>query len=79
MISPSHPTSAAAQAQAETATAPSSSTAPLLKTKANQMSYLLQVAHRIERGLAKLVKNQGSLERIIETKFHDLDVKLTEI
>jgi hypothetical protein len=25
------------------------------------------------------VKNQESLERIVETKFHDLDVKVTEL
>ena len=34
---------------------------------------------RIEKGLATLTQNQGSLERIIETKFYDLDLKVTEI
>ena len=34
---------------------------------------------RIEKGLATLTQNQESLERIIETKFHDLDVKVKEI
>ena len=34
---------------------------------------------RIEKGLATLTQNQESLERIIEQKFYDLDVKLTEI
>ena len=34
---------------------------------------------RIEKGLTTLNQNQESLERIIETKFHDLDVKATEI
>ena len=34
---------------------------------------------RIEKGLATLTQNQESLERIIETKIHDLDVKVTEI
>ena len=29
--------------------------------------------------MATLTKNQESLERIIETKFYDLDVKVTEI
>ena len=34
---------------------------------------------RIERSLANLVKKQESFERIIETKLHDLDVKVTEV
>jgi hypothetical protein len=43
------------------------------------MTYLLLATQRIEQGLANLVKNQESLERIVETKFHDLDVKVTEM
>ena len=34
---------------------------------------------RIEKGLATLTQNQESLERIVEQKFYDLDVKVTEI
>mgnify|MGYP005815421745 CR=1 FL=1 len=34
---------------------------------------------RIEKSLVTLSQNQESLERIIETKIHDLDVKVTEI
>ena len=34
---------------------------------------------RIEKGLATLTQNQESLERIIETKIYDLDMKVTEI
>ena len=34
---------------------------------------------RIKKGLATLTQNQESLERIMELKFHDLDVKVTEI
>lgn len=33
---------------------------------------------RIEKGLATLTQNHESFVRIIETKFHDLDVKVTE-
>ena len=81
----SHPSSAVAQEQAEAARAtaqtsrPSTSTAELPKTKNDQMTYLLLATQRIEQGLANLVKNQESLERIVETKFHDLDVKVTEM
>ena len=34
---------------------------------------------RIEKGLATLTQNQESLERIIETKFYDLDLKVIEM
>ena len=34
---------------------------------------------RIEKGLATLTQNQESLERIIEQKFYDIVVKVTEI
>ena len=78
-MDPSHPTSATAQAQAEAAAGPSSSAAPVLKTKADQIAYLLRASQRIERSLANLAKNQESLERVIETKLHALDVKVTEI
>ena len=50
-----------------------------LKSKQDQLGYLIQSTLRIEQGLATLTKNQESLERIVETKFYDLDVKITEI
>ena len=43
------------------------------------MTYLLDATLRIERSLANISKNQESLERIVETKIHDLDVKITEV
>ena len=82
-----HPTSVEAQekrekAKAEKAThasqVPTASTAHL-KTKQDQLSYLLEATIRIEKGLTTLTQNQESLERIIETKFYDLDLKVTEI
>ena len=50
-----------------------------VKSKKDQLGYLIQATLRIEKGLATLTQNQESLERIIETKIHDLDVKVTEI
>ena len=50
-----------------------------LKSKQDQLGYLMQATLRIEKGLATLTQNQESLERIIETKFYDLDLKVTEI
>src|SRR3954466_5654868 len=48
-----------------------------LKSKQDQLAYLIQSTLRIEKGLATLTQNQESLERIVETKFYDLDVKVT--
>ena len=50
-----------------------------LKSKQEQLGYLIQATLRIEKGLATLTHNQESLERIVETKFYDLDLKVTEI
>ena len=50
-----------------------------LKSKQDQISYVLEGTVRIEKGLATLTQNQESLERIVEQKFYDLDVKVTEI
>ena len=50
-----------------------------LKSKQDQLAYLIQATLRIEKGLATLTQNQESLERIIETKFYDLDLKVTEM
>ena len=50
-----------------------------LKSKQDQLGYLIQSTLRIEKGLATLTQNQESLESIIEQKFYDLDLKVTEI
>ena len=50
-----------------------------LKIKQDHLGYLIQFTLRIEQGLATLTKNEESLERIVGTKFYDLDVKITEI
>ena len=51
----------------------------LLKSKQDQLGYLIASTLRIEKGLATLTQNQESFERIVEQKFYDLDVKVTEI
>ena len=50
-----------------------------MKSKQDQLGYLIASTLRIEKGLATLTQNQESLERIMEQKFYDLDVKVTEI
>jgi hypothetical protein len=87
VMDPSHPTSAEAKEKIQAAVAAkaakeaSAPNAPIanLKMKNDQMTYLLEATLRIERSLANLTKNQEILERIVETKIHDLDVKITEV
>jgi hypothetical protein len=87
VMDPSHPTSAQAQekiraaAAAKEAQKASAPNAPIanLKSKNDQMTYLLEATLRIDRSLANLTKNQASLERIVESKIYDLDVKITEV
>ena len=50
-----------------------------LKTKQEQLGYLIASTLRIEQSLATLTQNQQSLERIMEHKFYDLDVIVTEV
>ena len=50
-----------------------------LKSKQDQLGYLIASTLRIETGLATLTQNQESLKRIMEQNFYDLDVKVTEI
>ena len=50
-----------------------------LKTKQEQLSYLIASTLRIEQSIATLNQNQASLERIMEQRFYDLDIKVTEI
>ena len=88
-MNPNDPSLAAAQAQAEAlrasaqANIPGSSLGPaaveMPKSRSDQMALLFQVTSRIETGLANLVKNQESLERMIDTMFHELDLKVTEL
>ena len=80
----SHPTSVEAQekrekAKAEKASKTSDTSAVSLKTKQDRLNYLLEATLRIEKVLATLTRNQESLERIFETKLHNLGVKVTEI
>ena len=87
VMNESEPSSAQAQEKRTKAKAEKAARMPsveeasqvFLKSKQDQLAYLIQSTLRIEKGLATLTQNQESLERIIETKFYDLDLKVTEI
>ena len=81
------PSSVQAQAKKEKAKAEKAARMPtteeasqyLLKSKQDQLGYLIASTLKIEKGMATLTQNQESLERITEQKFYDMDVKVTEI
>ena len=81
------PSSVHAQAKKEKAKAEKAARMPtteeasqyLLKSKQDQLGYLIASTLRIEKGLTTLTQNQESLERIVEQEFYDFDVKVTEI
>ena len=87
VMTENEPSSAQAQAKKEKARKEKAAKMPtqeeaseyFLKTKQEQLGYLIASTLRIEQGLATLTQNQASLERIMEQKFYDLDVKVTEI
>ena len=78
MMDDTHPSSATAREVAEAArNAPGPP--PQLKTRDEQMSFLVSTIRGMEKNIFEILLNQKSLERIVETKFHDLDVKVTEL
>ncbi|KAE8819493.1 nucleolysin tiar [Hordeum vulgare] len=50
-----------------------------LKTRDEQMSFLVSTIQGMEKNISEILLKHKSLERIVETKFHDLDVKVTEL
>ncbi|KAE8801491.1 nucleolysin tiar [Hordeum vulgare] len=52
---------------------------PQLKTPAEQMSFLVSTLQGMEKNIQDTMQNQKSLERVVETKFHNMDVKVTEL
>ncbi|KAE8797580.1 nucleolysin tiar [Hordeum vulgare] len=52
---------------------------PQLGTQAEQMAFLVSCVQGMEKNIQEILQNQKSLERVVETKFHDMDVKVTEL
>ncbi|KAI4993804.1 hypothetical protein ZWY2020_008117 [Hordeum vulgare] len=73
-----HPSSATDRETAETARN-SPAPPPQLKTRDEQMSFLVSTIPWMEKNISVILLNQKSLERIVEKKCHDLDVKVTEL
>ncbi|KAE8771706.1 hypothetical protein D1007_56391 [Hordeum vulgare] len=80
VMEPSNPTSATAQAELAgeaQAEAHRTSCAPVLRSKGDQMAFLMSTIQGMEKNIKDILLKQKSLERIGETKFHDLDVKVS--
>ncbi|KAE8816017.1 hypothetical protein D1007_06562 [Hordeum vulgare] len=52
---------------------------PQLRTPAEQMAFLVSNVQGMEKNIRDIMQNQKSLERVVERKFHNMDVKVTEL
>ncbi|KAI5018249.1 hypothetical protein ZWY2020_043137 [Hordeum vulgare] len=52
---------------------------PQLRTQAEQMAFLVSTFQGMEKNIQEIMQNQKSLERVVETKFHNMDLKVTEL
>ncbi|KAE8801144.1 nucleolysin tiar [Hordeum vulgare] len=52
---------------------------PQLRTPDEQMAFLVSIVQVMEKNIKEIRQNQKSLERVVETKFHNMDVKVTEL
>ncbi|KAE8816234.1 nucleolysin tiar [Hordeum vulgare] len=52
---------------------------PQLRTQAEQMAFLVSSSQGMEKNIQEILQSQKSLERVVETKFHDTDVKVSEL
>ncbi|KAE8809756.1 hypothetical protein D1007_13650 [Hordeum vulgare] len=52
---------------------------PQLRTQAEQMVFLVSTVQGMEKNIQEIMQNQKSLERVVETKFHNMDVKVSEL
>ncbi|KAI5013153.1 hypothetical protein ZWY2020_028107 [Hordeum vulgare] len=52
---------------------------PHLRTQAEQISFLVSSVQGMEKNIQEILQSHKSLERVVETKFHDMDVKVTKL
>ncbi|KAE8806750.1 hypothetical protein D1007_17110 [Hordeum vulgare] len=53
--------------------------APQLRTQAEKMAFLVSSFQGMENNIQEILQNQKSLERVVETKFHDIGVKVKKL
>ncbi|KAE8766919.1 hypothetical protein D1007_61789 [Hordeum vulgare] len=52
---------------------------PELRTQAEQIAFLVSTVQGMEKNILEIMQNQKSLENVVETKFDNMDVKVTEL
>ncbi|KAE8793066.1 nucleolysin tiar [Hordeum vulgare] len=52
---------------------------PRLKTQDEQMAFLVSFIQGMEKNIQEILQSQKSLDRVVESKFYDMDVKITEL
>ncbi|KAE8802579.1 hypothetical protein D1007_21610 [Hordeum vulgare] len=52
---------------------------PQLRTQAEQMAFLVRAVQGMKKNIHEIMQNQKSLEGVVETKFHNMDMKLIEL
>ncbi|KAE8791738.1 hypothetical protein D1007_33797 [Hordeum vulgare] len=52
---------------------------PQHRTQAEKMAFLVSSIQGMEKNIQEILQSQKSLERVVETKFHDMDVKVFEL
>ncbi|KAE8805596.1 hypothetical protein D1007_18262 [Hordeum vulgare] len=65
-----------AEAKAEVARA---ARAPQLRTREDHTTFPISTIQGMEKNIMNILLNQKSLKRIMQTKFHDLDIKVTQL
>ncbi|KAE8774139.1 hypothetical protein D1007_53566 [Hordeum vulgare] len=46
-----------------------------LRTQAEKMAFLVRTIQGMEKNIQEIMQNQKSLERVVETKIHNMDMK----
>ncbi|KAE8812688.1 hypothetical protein D1007_10260 [Hordeum vulgare] len=52
---------------------------PQLRTPAEQIAFIVTTVQGMNKNIQDIMQNQKSFERVVETKFHNMDVKITEL
>ncbi|KAE8796573.1 hypothetical protein D1007_28380 [Hordeum vulgare] len=52
---------------------------PQIRTQAEQMTFLISFVQGTEKNIHEIRQCQKTLEGVVETKFHNMDVKVTEL
>ncbi|KAE8802256.1 hypothetical protein D1007_22135 [Hordeum vulgare] len=50
---------------------------PQLRTQAEKIAFLVSSVQGMEKNIQEILQRPKSLERVVETKFHDMDVKVS--